>query len=362
MSTGNRRRVSAADVAARAGASRSAVSLVLNGRGDGNVAAALQESIREAVRELGYVPQSVGQSLRSRSTRTVGVITDEIVTSPFAGQIISGAGSLARDYGFMTMVADSEGDDALAAEMSEVFFARGADALMMATGGLVTVDPASSLFALPAVLANCEDPQGRVPAVVADEARGSHLAVEHLLHLGHRDIVLLSGTADSPATPRRRAGFDAALAEAGLSGRAVGCGWEIDDGYRAARELLTSPQPPTAVLASNDRTAVGVLLAAAHCGVSVPGQLSVVGVDDQAHVAGRVVPALTTVALPHRRIGIRAMEILLELLGVTSDSPGRGGPGARTADGAPVGAPDTALETIAPELITRESTGAVPTS
>ncbi|MDZ5076836.1 LacI family DNA-binding transcriptional regulator [Nesterenkonia sp. HG001] len=346
MQRQGRRRVTAADVAARAGASRSAVSLVLNGRADGNVAPVLQDQIRAAVEELGYIPQSVGQSLRSRSTRTVGVITDEIVTSPFAGGIISGADAVAREAGYMIMVADTAGDDSRIGQMAEVFFARSVDALMLATGGLVSVDPAENFFSAPAVLANCLDASGRAPAVVADEAGGSRLGVRHLLDLGHRDIALLSGTEDSPATPRRREGFLDAVAGTGAEHRVVPCGWDIDDGYRAASALLDGGAAPTAVLASNDRTAVGVLLAAAHRGVDIPGDLSVVGVDDQAHVAAQVVPALTTVALPHQQIGRRAMEILLEGIPAPSGEPSAG----------------AIPELIETWLIRRDSTGAAPTS
>lgn len=356
MSRGSRQRVTAADVAARAGASRSAVSLVLNGRADGNVAPVLQERISAAVHDLGYVPQSVGRSLRSRSTRTVGVITDEIVTSPFAGGIISGAGAVARDGGFMIMIADTEGDDERIRDMSEVFFARSVDALVLATGGLVSVDPPEEFFSLPAVLANCLDPQGRAPAVIADESGGSVQAVQHLLDFGHRHIVILSGSNDSPATPRRQDGFLAGLAGTGAKPEVRPCGWEIDDGYRAAAQIFDAGAAPSAILASNDRTAVGVLLAAAHRGVRVPDDLSVIGVDDQAHVASRVVPRLTTVALPHRQIGMRAMELLLQEL-----SEGRmPGPQGGVPDGVEPGAPITEL--ISTELIIRDSTGAAPTT
>lgn len=309
-----RRRVSALDVAGRAGVSRSAVSMVLNGRADGNVSPAAQERIRRAAAELRYMPQGLGQSLRSRTTRTVGIITDEIVTSPFAGGLISGVGEVARRQGFMTVVNDTEGDRERLHEACELFFARSVDALVLATGGLVQMEPPESVSAFPTVLANCFDPAGQLPSVIPDEVGGSVQAVEHLVGLGHRDIVLLSGTEESPAVPLRREGFLQAARDVGVAARTYLCGWEIHDGYRAAADLFDSGEQPSAVIASNDRTAVGVLLAAAHRGLRVPEDISVVGVDDQPHVASTVVPALTTVALPHREIGLRAMEILLELV------------------------------------------------
>ena len=316
-----RRRVSAVDVAERAGVSRSAVSMVLNGRADGNVSAEAQERVREAAAELRYVPQGLGQSLRSRTTRTVGIITDEIVTSPFAGGLISGVGEVARSQGFMTIVNDTEGHQSRLEEACELFFARSVDALILATGGLLELEPPEAVGAFPTVLANCFDPARTIPSVIPDEVGGSFQAVDHLVGFGHQDIVLLTGTEDSPATPLRREGFLQATRAQGSIGTTRPCGWEIHEGYSAAADLFDSGEPPTAVIASNDRTAVGVLLAAAHRGLRVPEDISVVGVDDQPHVAGTVVPALTTVALPHREIGLRAMEILLETVGRGAAAP-----------------------------------------
>lgn len=309
-----RRRVSALDVAELAGVSRSAVSMVLNGRADGNVSPDAQERVRKAAAELHYVPQGLGQSLRSRTTRTVGIITDEIVTSPFAGGLISGVGEVARSQGFMTIVNDTEGDQSRLQEACELFFARSVDALILATGGLLKLEPPEAVGAFPTVLANCFDPAEQLPSVIPDEVGGSVQAVEHLVGLGHRDIVLLTGTEDSPAVPLRREGFLQAARQNDIATSVHLCGWEIHDGYRTAADLFDSEKRPGAVIASNDRTAVGVLLAAAHRGLRVPEDVSVVGVDDQPHVASTVVPALTTVALPHREIGLRAMEILLQLV------------------------------------------------
>lgn len=100
-------------------------------------------------------------------------------------------------------------------------------------------------------------------------------------------------------------------------------GWEIDDGYHAAYPLLQQADRPSAVFAVTDCVATGVLLAAARLGVDVPAQLSVIGFDDQQALADSVVPALTTVALPHPEMGERAIELLLERLGDASFRPRR---------------------------------------
>ena len=118
-------------------------------------------------------------------------------------------------------------------------------------------------------------------------------------------------------------------------------GWDIRDGYRSAQRLLGCPEPPTAILASNDRAATGVLLCATALGLRVPRDLTLVGVDDQQSVADQLVPSLTTVALPHRQIGERAVNLLLEQLG-GQERVGR-------------------VERIDCPLIVRESSGPVPT-
>lgn len=338
------RNPTAADVAREAGVSRSAVSMVLNNNADGNVSPTAQQRIREAVQRLGYVPNAVAVALQSQRTNTIGVITDEIVTSPFAGRIISGAGSVARPAGYVLTVADTEGVPGRDLELAEALIHRHVDGLVYATGGLVELDPPEPLLHRPAVLANCYDPQERLAAVIPDEVTGMRRATEHVLGLGHRRIALLTGTSDSPATPLRRQGFEAACEEFGREGLRLTVeptGWEIQDGYRAAQRLLALPEPPTAVLASNDRTATGVLLCAAASGLRVPEDLSLVGVDDQQSVADQLVPALTTVALPHLRIGARAVELLLEQLHGVEVPP--------------------AVERIDCPLIVRASTGPAPT-
>ena len=299
-----------------AGVSRSAVSMVLNGNIKGNVAKDAQERIRAAAKELNYLPNPVAVSLRNQRMATRGIITDEIVTSPFAGRLVSGATNAALARGYMILVVDTEhipGREGLAIEALQH---RRVDGLIYATGSLQPYIPSGPFRAQPAALANCFDPEDRLPAVVPDEVTGSRRATELLLELGHRRIALLGGDDDNAALLREH-GYRSAMDRAGLTAgdqQVIVTGWDINQGYRAAESVLQEPGRPTAILAANDRVATGILLYAATAGIQVPQQLSVVGYDDQQNVAANLVPALTTVALPHAEIGAIAVKRVLDEL------------------------------------------------
>ncbi|MFJ5954556.1 LacI family DNA-binding transcriptional regulator [Paenarthrobacter sp. NPDC092416] len=349
------RKATALDVAKRAGVSRSAVSLVLNGRGDGNVAKESQDRIRLAAQELNYSPNAIALSLRNQRSRVIGIVSDEVVVSPFDGNIIGGADDVARSRGFVTVVMDTERDAARDASAIETLLDRQVDGLMYVTVGLKPLSVPHGMLGVPSVLANCYDdsPTPQLHHVIPDEVTGGREATEHLLALGHRDIALLAGAEDSPAAPLRVQGYRDALAAAGIPvrhDRVSFAGWDIDTGFRGAMKLLDGGSPadrPTAIMCANDRLAIGVALAAARLGLSIPADLSVMGYDDEARIADTMVPALTTMALPLREIGRSAMTTLLDAIEGTSTQP-------RTTAG-------PTLETMVPcRLVIRESTGPVP--
>ena len=369
------RRVRLAEVAAHAGVSVSAVSLVMTGKDAGNIAPATRDRILASARELDYRPNSVAQSLRKQRSHAVGLVTDAIATSPFAGRIIGGAMDTAAERGYVLLLFDSQDRREEEAEGMAELARRQVDGFLYATMSLVelaTPPPTT----LPLVLANCYvggEPTGgvAVPAVIPDDLEGGRAAAEHLLALGHRRIVMLSapgaGRRSGPggfpivgnaSGPLRAQGFVAALTEAGVARpeRAVRvCGWDIDDGYAGAMAVLAGAdgqalperERPSAIFAVTDRSAAGVSLAAARLGRDVPRDLSVVGFDDQEALAERLSPPLTTCALPHRAMGEVAMSWLLDGLATG---------GSRRE----IVARD-AVHRLACPLIVRSSTAAAPT-
>ena len=308
------RKATSQDVADLAGVSRSAVSLVLNGRGAGNIAADKQALIIEAARKLNYTPNAVALSLRSRRSSTIGVVTDAIATSAFGGRLLQGAADAAVAEGFLLLVIDTQNDPGRERQAYDTLQNRQVDGFLFAAMSLRPYETPPLLHGTPSALANCYDSGDRVPAFVPDEVAGSRAITQLLIEHGHRDIVMLTGTTDVIATGLREQGFSAALTAAGLPvPPPVPAGWEIDKGYAAAMHALTSTDPrPTALFCVNDRAAIGAALAAAQLGLSVPADLSLVGYDDDENVAPYLVPALTTVRLPHHEMGEQAMRVVLD--------------------------------------------------
>lgn len=308
-------RATSQDVADRAGVSRSAVSLVLNGRGAGNIAEDKQEAIRRAARELNYSPNSVALSLRHQRTRTIGLVTDEIATTAFGGKLLRGAADTAIAAGYLLLVIDTQRDDQQEAEAYDLLLDRRVDALIFAAMSMHPHQASPSMIDNPSVLANCYEPDRLLPSVCADEVEGGRTAARILLDQGHRDIRLLAGTPDVDAARLRIDGYRQALREVGAAvPEPVPAGWTIQAGYAAAMQVLDRPDRPTGLLCANDRCAVGVALAAAQLGLSVPDDLSIVGYDDDENIAPDMHPLLTTVQLPHRAIGETAMRLLLDQL------------------------------------------------
>ncbi|MFF0742595.1 LacI family DNA-binding transcriptional regulator [Streptomyces sp. NPDC004111] len=312
------KRPTARDVAELAKVSRAAVSFVYSGRAAGNLSAETQARIRAAAAELGYRPDEAARTLRTRRSGVIGMLSDEIATSPFAGRMVLGAMEAARARGHQVLLLESRLDPAAEAEAVAELRARRVDGVVYAAMDMRRTAVPEGIEPAHAVLANCLPKQaGSYAAVVADERAGGRAAVDVLLAAGHRRVALLGGAAGSIAAADRARGFADGLRAAGLEVRAewtVRAGWQIDEGYAAAMRVLDCPRPdrPTGVVCANDRVAAGVLLAAARLGLDVPGDLSVVGYDDQDQMAAHLVPALTTVALPHHGMGALAVGMLLD--------------------------------------------------
>ncbi|GAA1392503.1 LacI family DNA-binding transcriptional regulator [Luteococcus peritonei] len=302
------RKVTARDVAELAGVSRSAVSMVLNGRGDGDVSPENQEAIRQAAAQLRYRPNSVARSLRNQATHTIGVVTDSVASGTYGGAMIAAASRVAAEHDFLLLVVDSHKDAQLEQDAVDLLQARQCDALMFVAEGLVPWQPPAAFHDDPCLLVNAFDPSGRALGIYGDEEQGGREAARLVLDRGHREVVHLHGTTDVVAVGRRIAGYRQKFEAAGLPVRLVPCGWEIDDGWEVGGRVLDEQQP-TAVVCANDRVAAGVHLAAAQRGLRIPEDLSVVGYDDDPSLAAQL--GLSTVQIPFDDMGAQAMRTLL---------------------------------------------------
>lgn len=354
------RKSTARDVAELAGTSRSAVSMVLNGRAEGMVAKDAQERIRNAAEKLNYTPNQIARSLRDQRSHVIGLVSNSAVTSAFDGAIIAGADQLARSHGFVTLATDTEQDDERTTGAIRTLLDRQVDALIYLTVGLSQVRVPEGFKQLPSALVNCFPAAGAgdIAAFIPDEVAGGAMAAAHLISLGHTRIAFLGGDHTTPAVARREQGFREAMASAGLPVRenwVIQAGWDISRGYAAARRILDADRSrrPTAVLAGNDRSAIGMVLAAGSLGLRVPDDVSIMGYDDEARIADTMVPTLSSVTLPQFRMGREAMAAVLTRLGVEALEGAAGGD--LTED--PV-RPETRL--VPCRLVVRGSTGRAP--
>ncbi|MGW2723541.1 LacI family DNA-binding transcriptional regulator [Streptomyces sp. NPDC001492] len=307
------------DVARLAGVSHTAVSFVFNGRAEGNLSPATQERIRQAAAQLGYRPDPVARGLRRRRTAVIGLVTDEIASSPFAGRLLRGAMETAWDSEHLVLTVDSGGDrdkeDAAVAELLD----RRVDGIIYAAMSLRRVRVPEGLHRTHSVLANCLPEDDSLPAVIPAERAGGRTAARLLLEEGHRKVAMIGGRDDIASVERLRGFRDALRAEGVTVPKewVVRSGGEISGGYQGALRILDgagADRRPTGVFCYNDRVAAGVLHAATRLGIAVPGDLSVVGYDDQEHMAAFLTPPLTTVALPHRAMGEAAARLLLDAI------------------------------------------------
>lgn len=316
---GEGRRPTMRDVARAAGVSQTAVSFVVNQRSDARIGEETRARILAAVEELGFRPDLTGRQLRLQRTQTLGLITDGIASSPFAGQIVRAAHDVAWAHGRLVFLVNTTGDPDVETTAVRGLLDRRVDGLVYAATFVREVEVPREAGEVPTVLVNCF-PSGampELPSVVPAERHGGGLAVQCLIDAGHRDIVCLAGDEHLWATRERVAAFEERMRAVGPPSRrpAVQYGaYTIDSGYDRALALLDAPQRPTALLCGNDRIAVGALLAAQSLGLVVPRDLSLVGYDDQEELADRVRPALTTVSLPHYRMGEIGTRALLGII------------------------------------------------
>ncbi len=298
-------------VAAEAGVSVSTVSKVINGRY--GVASETFEHVTEVVQRLGYEASLVARSLRNSRTNMIGVLVADF--EPFSVEVLKGAADAIRGTGF-ELVAFSAGGRV----EEQVGWERRYLSRLMGTlvDGAVLVTPTVTDVCGDGPVVAVDPHTGRtsLPTVTADNLQGGRLGVDCLIELGHRRIGMITGRPDLISARLRERGFRDAHQAAGLSvdeGLLLLGAYDPEQARVAARELLQLPDPPTAIFAANDLSALAVLEVAAELGIDVPGRLSVVGFDNIPESA-LADPPLTTVQQPIRQMGFDAMRMLVTLI------------------------------------------------
>ena len=302
------------DVARRAGVSISTVSRVLNDTG--GVREDKRRSVLRASRALGYRPNPAARSLLGKKTGGLGVLLP-YVSGEFFAELLNGLDEAAQDGGRFLVVSTSH-------RRSEEFRAaihamdKRVDGLLVMAPELDTHEAESMLQAnRPVSFINTYVGEVAADVFNFDNYGGVVALTRHLLDLGHRRIALIKGAPGAGDALERVRGYRAAMAEAGLADTAA-LEFEGDytqaAGYEAAKAILATDPRPTAIVAANDYCAAGVLSALHRVGVAVPDDVAVAGFDGM--VSGKyMLPPLTTVRVPIREIGYRAVKRLEARLG-----------------------------------------------
>ncbi len=302
------------DIARSAGVSHTTVSRAL--RGDSRITPDTTERIVRLAREMGYVPNSIAQSLNSQRTNTIGMLVTT-VADPVVMDLVEGAEPVAQEQGYCLFLGTSRNDPLREISVVETFQRRRVDGVIVAASRIGDgYRSALDRIQVPIVLMTSQEVDESNPTVDVDSVAGAKLAVDHLIRQGHQKIGYI-GAADRPLTNARRlAGYRAKLEEAGI---VANPDWvavpEADDdiqrGWHGLEECLAVGT--TAIFCHNDQIAIGLLNACYHKGISIPDDLSIVGFDD-VRAASYVIPALTTVRQPLLEIGKQAMQMVLKLI------------------------------------------------
>lgn len=297
------------DVARVAGVSKSTVSRMLDERlpRSGSEKA---RHVRKVAEELGYVRDISAASLRRGETGMIGVIVPRLTDTVMA-MLYESLARAATRLGKFTIVASTEDEPGAVRMAAEALLRRGVDGLILATarnGDGYTRELRQR--GVPYVLALRTD--GASPSAVGDDLLGGYLATRHLLDLGHRRIGLIAGPPYASSAMGRREGYLRAMREAGQEpdpALIVESSFSIEAGVDATRQLLDLPDRPSAIFAVNDNTAIGALSFIAASGLTVPGDISLVGYNDVPIVRHLPTP-LTSVRVPFDQIAQEALSLL----------------------------------------------------
>jgi LacI family transcriptional regulator len=318
------------DVAALAGVHPATVSRALNPETRLLVSDETADRILAAADSLGYRPNTVARSLRTRRSSTVGVLIPDL-NNPLFPPIVRGIEDRLAADGYVALIGNTDADDDRERLVFELMRDRHVDGFVFATARLRSPLLAEAAAArIPVVLVNRYAAGYGFPAVSVNNEEGIGLSVAHLASLGHRRIAHVAGPQDISTGLSRYRGFVAAMREHGLPVEpdlvAQASAYSIDEGERCCRELLRAESGCTAIAAANDMLAVGCYAALESAGLSCPKDISVVGFNDMPFI-DRLTPPLTSVSFAHYEVGIEAGRLILEQIARVGGSGVSRGPG-----------------------------------
>ena len=314
-----KRAATMSDIARQVGVSQTTVSFVLNNHASSaNISAETKERILETAKKLAYRPNQAAKGLRTNQTHTIGFIADEITTTPYAVNIIKGAQDVAWAHGKLLLIVNIGSDTSIKETAIEMMLERQVEGIIYAAMYHHEVALPANIYEGPAVLLDCFCADRSLPSVVPDEVQGGRTATEALLQKGHRRIGFINELNPIPASSGRLEGYRQALQSYEIPFdeslvRMHHC--NATGGYQGTLELMQLPEPPTAIFCFSDFAAMGAYDALRTLGISIPGEVAVMGFDNHELIAAQLTPPLSSVGLPHYEMGKWAVEYLLEYSG-----------------------------------------------
>jgi LacI family transcriptional regulator len=302
------------DVAKMAGVSTMTVSRVVNRSGYTSPEA--EARVKQAIAELGYMPNGLARQLRLNRTKTIALVVTDI-RNPFFTTIAGGVEDTARARGYAVMFCNTYESEPDEAEYVRVLIERRVDGVLLVPAcGAGESMHLLQTRGMPTVILDRHLDGVEADEVRADSKAGAYAAVHHLTELGHRRIAMLAGPAGVSTSTDRVAGYRAALLEAspaGDGGQILFGEFTEASGYAMTREVLQVEPRPTAIFAANNFIAFGALRALREASLAIPDDMSMVVFDDLP--AGWVMdPFLTVVSQPAYEIGTQAATLLFERL------------------------------------------------
>ena len=307
------------DVAAAAGVSSATVSLVLSENAAGRVSPAVEKRVRSEAKKLKYTPNLVARSLRTRKTKTIGLISDTVATTNFAGQMLAGAEEAAWRLGWLLIFMDTSADSKHEERAINALLQRNVEGFIYASMFHRKLDVPRLLKNQQTVYLHCSlNIPGDSHSVVPAEYESAALAMDYLIQNGHSEIGWIGINNPTIGGVERSRAFVDAMKKLKVKDykSLMFTTFEsyANDGYHGAKQLLKRKRRPTALFCFSDRMAMGAYRAATELGISIPDELSIIGFDNQPHIAEALWPPLSTMQLPHYEMGVWAAEQLINQL------------------------------------------------
>lgn len=304
------------DVAKHANVSITTVSRVLN-QTEHAVNSDTRERVLKAIKELGFYPNAMARGLHLKETKTIGLIVQDI-SNPYYPSIVRGVEDAAQELGYTVILANAYRSRERTTKYLNVLREKRVDGIIFTGGGAVKDAAEDNFFerndvSTVVIGKSCN---AKMPSVQVNNVQASREACEHLIRLGHRQIVTVTGPEDSTTVVDRLEGYRQALMAHGIVYReefVLRCNFEFDEGYKAVEKFLdVSNDKVTAIFAQNDMMAIGIMKALKEKGLKIPEDIAVIGFDN-IPLASFVTPMLSTVAVPIYELGRTAMRIMSDL-------------------------------------------------